>query len=196
MRYRPLFKIVLPEEMLELATRNLGMAKRRAEEAKIDIDAEQQIESEKARDFQRIGEFVFWFSQLEFTIKVRLSAALGLSDNLFDAVTAHYDFAILCTVAIKVLLAKFPQREASIKKLFKDCRKLNDERVGISHGLWTHRGHRLVARHVARGTLEPRYLYGDPAVFPKLIEKARGLMGDVFRVTLDETGWAHANGSP
>ena len=34
--------------------------------------------------FKAIGEFIFWFSQLEATIKSRLAGALKLEEKLFD----------------------------------------------------------------------------------------------------------------
>ena len=55
-------------------------------------------EDERQEGFRRIGEFIFWFSQLEFTIKARLERALSLPDQLAEAVTTPYDFAVLCTV--------------------------------------------------------------------------------------------------
>jgi hypothetical protein len=36
--------------------------------------------------YSAIGEFIFWFSQIEFTIKARLAGALELDDQLFDIV--------------------------------------------------------------------------------------------------------------
>ena len=52
----------------------------------------------EADHYAAIGEFVFRFSQLEFTIKARLSNALNLPPELFDIITSPYDFAMLCTV--------------------------------------------------------------------------------------------------
>jgi putative transcriptional regulator len=145
--------------------------------------AERRLEDEqKAQGFQAIGQFFFWFSQLEFTIKVRLSAALGLEDPLFDVVTAPYDFAALCTVASKVLTHKHPEGHSDFKKIFNECLRLNDERVRIAHGTWTHGAAELSARHVARGTLEARYFYEKPEVLVQLAQTAERLMRDVIEV--------------
>jgi hypothetical protein len=48
--------------------------------------------------FRAIGEFIFWFSQLEAHLKARLAGALDLDGELFDIIIAPYDFVTLCTV--------------------------------------------------------------------------------------------------
>src|SRR5262245_4004216 len=100
------------------------------------------------RSFEAIGEFVFQFSQLEFTIKARLGAALALPDDLFDVVTAPYDFAVLCTVTSRVLEKEFPSAKAKITQTFNECRALNDQRVRVAHALWAFGPSGLVAKHV------------------------------------------------
>ena len=81
-----------------------------------------------------IGHFIYWFSQLEFTIKMRLASALDLPQDLFDIIIGPYDFAMLCTVTERTLMrdASKPD-QARIKKYFNDCRKLNQEAVSSSH---------------------------------------------------------------
>ena len=41
-----------------------------------------------------IGHFIYWFSQLEFTIKMRLASALDLPQDLFDIIIGPYDFGL------------------------------------------------------------------------------------------------------
>ena len=60
-----------------------------------------QEAKERAKLF--LAEFIFEFSQLEFTIRVALGRALdvgpiGWDDERFDAVTSPSDFAALCRV--------------------------------------------------------------------------------------------------
>jgi hypothetical protein len=54
---------------------------------------------ERAELFLAIGEFIFEFLQLEFTIRFALATLLNLHDK-FDAVTSPYDFATLCRVTL------------------------------------------------------------------------------------------------
>ena len=54
---------------------------------KINWKAIRDEEEERQEGFRRIGEFLFWFSQLEFTIRARLERALDLPDELAEAVT-------------------------------------------------------------------------------------------------------------
>jgi hypothetical protein len=102
--------------------------------------------------FVAIGEFIFWFSQLEAHMKARLAGALDLDGELFDIIIAPYDFATLCTVLSETLkLGATPEQETAINKHFNKCRGLNsDSRVIIAHGSWTIDG----ARHVNRQKLK------------------------------------------
>jgi hypothetical protein len=149
----------------------------------IDWDAVHEEEETKTRGFQLIGEFIFRFSQLEFTIKARLQTALCLPDDVAEAVTTPYDFAVLCTVTQTVLLTKYPPaKKPEIDEVFKNCRKLNDERVRIAHGMWTHARRGLVARYASRSKLKAEFFYEDPEALSKLTTEAKRLMLEVMQV--------------
>jgi hypothetical protein len=145
-------------------------------------EIDQQLEDERNQGYCRIGEFGFWFSQLEFTIRARLAAALSLPDNQFDIVISPYDFAMLCTVSEKLLSQQFPEKAADIEKVFKRCRAINNERVGIAHGTWTHGTQGIIARQVPRGSLKARYLYENPQALAQLTQKTRELMPEVMQL--------------
>jgi hypothetical protein len=163
-----------------LTRRNSTMAKTPTD---INWQTVREEEEIKAKGFQLIGEFIFWFSQLEFTIKDRLASALRLPDKYFGAVTTPYDFAVLCTVTQTVLLSNYPpEKKQEIDKVFNDCRKLNEERVRIAHGLWTHAKSGLVARHASRSKLKAEYFYEDPKALSKLTTEAKRLMLEVMQV--------------
>ena len=107
-------------------------------ETKPEVDRElvRKMGENRALTFHAIGQFIFEFSQLEFTIRFALAAYLGLpDDDSFDAVTGPYDFRMLCAVTSKVGCIKFPERKEQIDKLYKECQALNDRRVHIAHGL-------------------------------------------------------------
>jgi putative transcriptional regulator len=151
--------------------------------------AERRVEDEqKTQVFEAIGQFIFWFSQLEFTIRVRLSAELGLEEQLFDVVIAPYDFAVLCTVTSTVLTHKHPEGEADFKRIFNECRRLNDERVRIAHGTWTHGSEGLSARDAARRTLEAKYFYEKPEALVQLSQTAERLMREVIQAPRQPKG--------
>jgi hypothetical protein len=128
--------------------------------------------------FQAIGEFIVWFSQLEFTIRARLSAALKLDDTLFNVVIAPYDFATLCNVAEKTLKQIPSNAPASnaIERYFNKCRKLNQEaRLIIAHGTWAGG-----ARHVSRNTLKASIHFSKPADVQQQTKIAYQLMQELF----------------
>jgi hypothetical protein len=136
--------------------------------------------------YTAIGEFIFWFSQLEFTIKARLAGALDLPEGLFDCIIGPYDFRILCAVTEKVLSLKAPKAQAKIHKYFSRCIQLNDKsRIVVAHGSWTTGG----ARHMSRGSLQASIHFSDEAQpvsnvdIQKIIKetaKAKELMQELF----------------
>lgn len=128
--------------------------------------------------YQAIGYFIFWFSQLEFTIKARLSGALNLEEQLFDIVIGPYDFAMLCKVTEETLnIGAAPEVKARIKAYFSRCHSLNQKaRLIVAHGGWTLDG----ARHVSRNSLKPSFHFEKPSQVRKQGDEARKLMRDLF----------------
>jgi hypothetical protein len=124
--------------------------------------------------YRAIGEFIFWFSQLEAHLKARLAGALNLERELFDIIIAPYDFAILCTVLSETLKAgSSPEMQKVIEKHFNKCRGLNkDARVIIAHGSWTLDG----ARHVDRQKLKANIHFKTPGDIQKATAQAKALM--------------------
>ncbi len=127
-----------------------------------------------------IGKFMFWFSQLEFTIKASLASVLGLKEEQFDTVVAPYDFAVLCTVAEKTLkLDVDKELHYHVEGFFNKCRKLNQEvRLVVAHGSWTSGG----ARHVSRQTLEAKMHFEKPEKLLSAADTAKHLMRSYFQL--------------
>lgn len=135
--------------------------------------------AERANLYRAIGEFIFYFSQLEFNIKARLAGALKLPDELFDIVIGPYDFAMLCTVTQQTLsLGVDAATKGRIKEYFKECYKLNQTaRLIVAHGTWSLGGG---ARHVSRTSLEAKYYFTTPGELDWQTQKARELFPKLF----------------
>ena len=129
--------------------------------------------------YRAIGRFVFWFSQLEFTIKAALANHLRIKDKQFDAVVGPYDFAVMCTVAEKVLRDEFEDRDQpKLKAFFNRCKQLNQEvRVIVAHGTWTVGG----VRHVSRSTLEAKMHFEKTEKIEGAADDAKKLMNEFFQ---------------
>ena len=152
----------------------------------IDPEALRREAERKARSFLSIGEFIFGFSQLEFTIRTLLAARLNLTDEQFDVVVGLYDFTMLCKATSAILQQQFPGKTDEIKEVLeKRCLELNTDRVRIAHGLWTDNTHTLVARHLSRNSLKAEFYYMDPKELDRLTDTAQRLMGDVFNLARD-----------
>jgi hypothetical protein len=110
-------------------------------------------------------------------MKARLAGALDLESELFDIITAPYDFATLCTVLCETLkVGAKPGQETAIDKHFKKCRGLNgDARVIIAHGSWTIDG----ARHVNRQKLKADIHFKKPEDIRQATIKAKQLRNDL-----------------
>jgi len=119
-----------------------------------------------------IGQFVFWFSKLESILKADLAGLLDLENQHFDPVTSAFDFAQLCSV-LKAIKRKGSTSETTkrVDDYFKQCMKINDERVRVVHGDWTLTGVRVVSR----GSREPKIYFSDLAELLRWADKAKEL---------------------
>jgi hypothetical protein len=98
-------------------------APEQSEEARLEHDMQMAL------GYQSIGQFLFEFSQLQFTIRYVVTRYIGLEERYFNIVAASYDFAALCTVAQEVLRLRLPKEREKIDAVLAECRRLNDERV-------------------------------------------------------------------
>jgi hypothetical protein len=148
-------------------------------------EARQAEARARAALFMAIGEFIFEFSQLEFTIRHLVGDALNLKDHArFDIVTSPYDFATLCRVASKLVQSFEDCDEAlreDVERTFNRCLALNDDRVRIAHGTWTIRGG---ARHVARSTLKASEYFTTPDAIQEKADQARRLTSSVVDILI------------
>jgi hypothetical protein len=127
-----------------------------------------------------IGRFVFWFSKLEGMLKADLAGLLDLENKHFDPVTSAFDFAQLCSV-LKAIKRKGSTEEAAkwVDDYFKQCMKVNEERVRVVHGDWTLTGVRVVYR----GSREPKIYFSDPAELLRWADKAKELAERYYELT-------------
>lgn len=158
----------------------MAAKKKRRVITKAMLAALQKEARERNYTFRAIGHFLFEFSQLEFSIRAVLFAKLKLPQNSFDLVISPFDFATLCNVTCKMSCLLDPEREADITSLYNQCRALNDERVRVAHGLWSHGPGGMVARHVARSSLTAKYHFEDPDELDRLAERAQHLLKSVM----------------
>jgi len=144
---------------------------------RVDIEAVRRELAADSRMFEAIGRFIAQFSQLEFTMKAFLSAQIGIVEEHFDVITEPYDFHMLSVVTQANFSMRFPDQKRDIEDLFSRCRKLNDDRNRIAHGLWAGKmGGGLVARHVARSSLKGSYHFENPEDVENLADTAQRLM--------------------
>ena len=112
---------------------------------------------ESEETYLAIGRFMFEFSQLEMSLRNFTALEAGVKDRYFDAVMTH-DFSLLCTIAQELLGLSWESEGKKTKFLgiIKECRKLNDVRVRVAHGLWVpFRGGGTV-HHVSRSSLKAK----------------------------------------
>jgi hypothetical protein len=139
-----------------------------------------EAEAHYCAAFERIGSFLFHFSQLEFTIRHFLATLLKLKDKQFDVITAPYDFVTLCSVAEAIAVQEFQKQAQIIENYFKSCKGLNNSRVKVAHGLWLDNGATLTARHVSRQSLKASYYFDDQNELAVLCNEAKRLMAELI----------------
>ena len=140
--------------------------------------ARQKLLRKENELYKAIGEFMFWFSQLEFTIKARLAGALQLDNQFFTIVIGPYDFAMLCTVTRETLsVGADGATKKRIHSYFGQCQRLNQNaRLIIAHGSWTLDG----AHHISRSSLKSTLHFQSPPQIKKHTIEAKRLMRELF----------------
>ncbi len=82
-----------------------------------------------------------------------------------------------CAVTSKVQQIKCPAQKDEIEDLFKECRRLNNNRIQIAHGVWTEGlGKDWTVRHWNRQTQDARHYPYSVDQLHNLAEKAQALM--------------------
>lgn len=140
---------------------------------------------DRARLHQELGQFIFEFSHLEFSIRSTLACALKLDDELIDTVTSPYDFRVLCAVTENVVAFKAKASDADrrkIHRLFAACLKLNEKRVHVAHGLWDIDGQGSRTRHVSRTDLKAKTLFDEPGSLKRAIGEINVLHHEIVQV--------------
>jgi hypothetical protein len=158
--------------------------------------ADQRKAAERAQEvriYTALGQFVFEFSQLEYVIRYFLGEALALGDDRFDAVTSPYDFAALCRVSRQVWLTApgLTNKEREwVVPYFKECLKLNDQRVRIVHGTWFANFAGAGARHVSRTTLKADFYFNKDTLkdIKKAAQKAATLRSEMVKFRIHPPG--------
>jgi hypothetical protein len=137
--------------------------------------------------FQTIGTFMYAFSQLELAIRLRLSDALNLEENLREVVVGPYDLATLCNVTKEVLIRTRKDLDVTlIGKLFNRCHALNQKaRIVVAHGTWFSEGGG--ASHFSKNSFTSTSHFTDLNDLKKHIGEARNLMWHV----VGSTGWKY-----
>jgi hypothetical protein len=112
-------------------------------------------ESDPEETYHAIGRFIFEFSQLEFCLRFHTGTEAGVESKHFNTIMTQ-DFALLCSAAMEVLSPSLRQEENKqfLKELISECRKLNDVRVKVAHGLWVPFHEGGTVQHVSRSTLK------------------------------------------
>jgi hypothetical protein len=110
-----------------------------AADARLDMtDIATFIPDDTRRIFPKIGEFIYFFSQIELALRDILANSIDLPDGLLYPVTASYDFSKLCDVALAAFDRRctHPATIARLKRLISQCKEVNIDRNRVVHGTW------------------------------------------------------------
>jgi hypothetical protein len=129
-----------------------------------------------------IGAFLMEFSQLETMLQARLAQAIELPEEFSNIIMSAFDFARLCAVTEAILITEQAEREGEIRKIFNECKRLNEDRVRVAHGLITHDlDGSFAIRAVSRSSFKEAWHFGNGEL-QGLIDEAQGLMKRVLLV--------------
>jgi len=116
---------------------------------------------EAEETYLAIGHFIFEFSQLEYALRHFISEGSGVKEEFSEAVISH-DFAMLCTIASKVLVSGDAATQKAWAAVLSDCPRLNGVRVRVAHGLWVPFKGGGTVHHFSRQSLK-RVMNADQA---------------------------------
>jgi hypothetical protein len=139
---------------------------------------------ESEETYLAIGRFIFEFSQLEHSLRVYIAEKCDLPEETAMVVVNH-DFSMLCTVASKVLAEpNNPAAETALAAIISQCRRHNDTRVRVSHGLWIPFKYGGAVSHQSRSTLKETMSVNQT----QELEKSAGEIA-IVRLKLDQYMW-------
>jgi hypothetical protein len=143
--------------------------------------------------YRAIGHFIHEFSRLENMLRHYVAEEAGIKPEHFDALMRH-DFALLCTTAFEVLSfsLKEKEHEERLKNIINACRKINDERVRVVHGVWNPARFGGAVYHVPRANLRSRRIYNQAKHLEAQANEAKKLVASLERLLL----WDRKGGLP
>ena len=131
--------------------------------------------------YERIGEFIYWFSRVEWALRLALSSqALDLPSSELSQLVLPQEFNKLCDVTLAVYGHKGTHTETElrqIRKLISRCREINRIRNRIAHGTWGRRPEDLsghLATHMSR-ELRVTEHFRDPADLARAADDCKKL---------------------
>ena len=105
---------------------------------------EEIYSQDDVRAFQRVGEFLAWFSMLESNIDVAIIGALGVEDNAGQLLMTFVPFGKKCEFLNALISAEDAGLDAveikTAQKNLSSIRKLADTRNMVAHSSFTARG--------------------------------------------------------
>lgn len=138
-----------------------------------------------------IGRFIFEFSQLEYALRFYVAQEANISDKHFEAIMTH-DFALLCTSAEEILGPGFTNEdgEKRFRQFIKSCKKLNNERVRVAHGLWVPFKEGGTVHHTSRSSLKSTMSQEQGKNLEEQADIAQGLRSDLENLIWNDAfGW-------
>jgi hypothetical protein len=126
---------------------------------------------ESEQYYSAIGRFVVQFSHLEMVLKLWVAESVGIDEKHHDSIMTH-DFALLCTIAQKVLpLGMKNGSDQLLRPVLSKFRELNNHRVRIAHGWWLTHGRHPQMFHTSRSKLVSEGFYRSPLEIAALADQ-------------------------
>ena len=69
--------------------------------------------------FEKIGEFVYWFSRVEWMLRFALTQVLDLRPDISKAVLGPHDFSKLCDVTLAVCAVRGTHTDRELREVRK-----------------------------------------------------------------------------
>ena len=137
-------------------------------------------QSSRDEVFRSIGMYVYWFSQLEYVLRIVAVELLGLSSEQAGGVMPVIDFASICGTC-RAHIHKVPaeSREKGLE-LIKRAFQVNEDRIRVAHGFWSKGG----ALHVSRSSFKRGMHFSEPGELQRKAEEVKALTDQIWDLFL------------
>jgi hypothetical protein len=145
---------------------------------------DESAKSSRDEMYRQIGMYIYWFSQLEYALRIVAAQHLGLTDGQTGWLMPMIDFASICGLCRAQLQTQPAEGREKGLDLINQTFKANEDRIRIAHGLWSESG----SFHMSRSSFKYGIHFSDLGELQRKAEEVRRLFHQIFGFFIKPSG--------